>query len=154
MEIGLRLGADVPFFLGGDNAWVEGVGEQLTPIELPAAEFIVIKPPAGASTPKIFSSPELKRDSFLSTMRDFLASDCAYEFGRNDLQPVAAGLCPEIETGIRWLEQQKTYARMTGSGSAIFALASQAVDLSTLPDGWIARRCRNLFEHPLKQWRK
>ena len=144
----------MPFFLGGDNAWVEGVGEQLTPIELPAAEFIVLKPPTGASTPKIFSSPELKRDSFVATMQDFFASSCVYEFGHNDLQPVAASLCPEIEIGINWLKQQKISARMTGSGSAIFALASQAVDMSTLPNGWIARRCKNLFEHPLKQWRK
>lgn len=154
MQIGLQLGADVPFFLGGDNAWVEGVGEQLTPIELPAADFIVLKPPTGASTPKIFSSPELKRDCFFSTMRDFFASTCVFEFGHNDLQPVASDLCPEIKIGIEILRQQKISARMTGSGSAIFAKANQAVDKIALPDGWIAKNCKNLFEHPLKQWRK
>ncbi|MDD2730127.1 4-(cytidine 5'-diphospho)-2-C-methyl-D-erythritol kinase [Malikia sp.] len=154
MQIGLRLGADVPFFLGGDNAWVEGVGEQLTPIALPAADFIVLKPPTGASTPKIFSSPELKRDSFVSTMREFFASPCVYEFGRNDLQPVASDLCPEIKIGIEILRQQKISARMTGSGSAMFAKANQAVDKIAFPDGWIAKNCKNLFEHPLKQWRK
>ena len=145
MQIGLQLGADVPFFLGGDNAWVEGVGEQLTAIELPAADFIVLKPPTGAATPKIFSSPELKRDSFVSTMQDFFASSCVYEFGHNDLQPVASDLCPEIKTGIEILEKQKIAARMTGSGSAIFAKASQAVDTTALPDGWIAKNCKNLF---------
>ena len=154
MQIGLQLGADVPFFLGGDNAWVEGVGEQLTPIALPAADFIVLKPPTGASTPKIFSSPELKRDSFVSTMRDFFASTCVFEFGHNDLQPVASDLCPEIKIGIETLKQQKISARMTGSGSAIFAKANQAVDKIALPNGWIAKNCKNLFEHPLKQWRK
>ncbi|MEY5099021.1 MAG: hypothetical protein RJA36_1740 [Pseudomonadota bacterium] len=154
LRIGLTLGADVPFFLGGDNAWVEGVGEQLTPVELPDARFLVLKPPTGASTPKIFSSPDLKRDTSCSTMRDFFASGCVYEYGRNDLQPVAASFCPDIKVGLDWLESRNFHARMTGSGSAIFALASQAVDSSTLPNGWIARSCKNLFEHPLKQWRK
>ncbi len=57
----LHSGADVPFFLGGHNAWVEGVGEQLTPVSLPTARFVVIKPPGGASTQRIFSSPDLKQ---------------------------------------------------------------------------------------------
>ncbi len=60
-NIGLQLGADVPFFIGGHNAWVEGVGEQLTPIHLPPARFVVVKPPVGASTQRIFTSPDLQR---------------------------------------------------------------------------------------------
>ena len=154
LRIGVELGADVPFFLGGDNAWVEGVGERLTPVALPPADFLVLKPPSGASTPKIFSSPALKRDSSSTTIADFLASACVYEFGRNDLQAVASALCPDIQIGIECLKQQKISARMTGSGSAIFAQASQAVDITAMPAGWIAKSCKNLFEHPLKQWRK
>ncbi len=154
LRIGVELGADVPFFLGGDNAWVEGIGERLTPIALPAADFLVLKPPTGASTPKIFSSPELKRDSSCFTIDEFLASGCVYEFGRNDLQPVASALCPDIKIGIDCLKQQKISAKMTGSGSAIFAHTSQAVNATAVPNEWIAKSCKNLFEHPLKQWRK
>jgi len=156
MQIGLQLGADVPFFMGGDNAWVEGIGEQLTPVALPAGDFIVLKPPTGASTPKIFQSPALKRDSFCSTMQDFVASASVFSFGHNDLQPVASDLCPDIKIGLDWLKSQKLSGRMTGSGSALFAQTDQAikVDITTLPAGWIAKSCKNLFEHPLKQWRK
>ncbi len=156
LQIGLQLGADVPFFLGGDNAWVEGIGEQLTPVTLPAGNFIVLKPPTGASTPKIFQSPALKRDSLCSTMRDFVASASVFNYGHNDLQPVAINLCPDIKIGLDWLKNQNLSGTMTGSGSALFAPTSQAnkVDITTLPPGWIARSCKNLFEHPLKQWRK
>ncbi len=156
LQIGLQLGADVPFFLGGDNAWVEGIGEQLTPVTLPAGNFIVLKPPTGASTPKIFQSPALKRDSLCSTMRDFVASASVFNYGHNDLQPVAINLCPDIKIGLDWLKNQNLSGTMTGSGSALFAPTSQAskVGITTLPPGWIARSCKNLFEHPLKQWRK
>ena len=156
LQIGLQLGADVPFFLGGDNAWVEGIGEQLTPVTLPAGNFIVLKPPTGASTPKIFQSPTLKRDSLCSTMRDFVASASVFNYGHNDLQPVAINLCPDIKIGLDWLKNQNLSGTMTGSGSALFAPTSQAskVDITTLPPGWMARSCKNLFEHPLKQWRK
>lgn len=156
MQIGLQLGADVPFFLGGDNAWVEGIGEQLTPVALPEGDFIVLKPPTGASTPKIFQSPALKRDSLCSTIRDFSASASVFNYGHNDLQPVASDLCPDIKTGLDWLKSQKLSGRMTGSGSALFAQTNQAikVDNTTLPVRWIAKNCKNLFEHPLKQWRK
>ena len=154
MCIGVELGADVPFFLGGDNAWVEGVGERLTPVALPPADFLLLKPPSGASTPKIFSSPALKRDSPSHVVADFLASACIYEFGRNDLQPVASDLCPDIQVALDLLKRQKISARMTGSGSAIFAQTTQSVDPTAVPARWIARSCKNLFEHPLKQWRK
>ena len=139
-----------------DNAWVEGIGERLSPVKLPAAEFLVLKPPTGASTPKIFQSPALKRDSSCSTIEDFIASASVFNYGHNDLQPVAINLCPEIKIGLNWLENQNLSGRMTGSGSALFAPVSQAsiVNITTLPPNWIAKSCKNLFEHPLKQWRK
>jgi 4-diphosphocytidyl-2-C-methyl-D-erythritol kinase len=156
--IGLGLGADVPFFLGGRHAWVEGIGERLQPIELPPARFLVLKPPSGASTPKIFQSPDLRRDTKHATVADFVASESGsehmFEFGHNDLQPVASRLCPDIDVGLAWFKANGLSGRMTGSGSAIFARCSHDVDLSTLPTRWIARHCNNLVVHPLIGWRQ
>src|SRR5439155_10001968 len=90
--IGVALGADVPFFLGGRNAWVEGIGEKLTPIGLPPARFLVVKPPEGASTAAIFSDPALNRSSATAIISGFAANPFA--FGANDLQPVAQRICP------------------------------------------------------------
>lgn len=155
MEIGLSLGADVPFFLGGRNAWVEGIGEQLQALDLPAGQFLVVKPPSGASTPKIFQSPNLQRATKRTTIKVFVANgvDQIFEFGRNDLQPVAQTLCLDIEVGLQWMKNQGLLGRMTGSGSALFARVKEAVDTSTLPPGWIARNCNNLLDHPLIEWR-
>lgn len=168
LPIGLSLGADVPFFLGGRNAWVEGIGEQLHPLELPAARFLVVKPPTGASTPKIFSNPDLQRATKRTTMIDFAANDIStlnehemagriYGFGHNDLQPVAQALCPDIDQGLSWLQARGLNGRMTGSGSALFARIPgefmQMPDTSDLPPDWQSKICSNLNEHPLIGWR-
>ncbi len=154
MRIGLTLGADVPFFLGGRHAWVEGIGERLTPIDLPPARFLVLKPPIGVSTPQIFRHPALKRNTNRSIIEDFVANDGRglFEFGRNDLQGAAQALCPDIEAGLQWLSSSGLTGRMTGSGSAMFARIEHDVDLSTLPAGWSARHCNNLDAHPLLGW--
>ncbi|MFZ2859100.1 4-(cytidine 5'-diphospho)-2-C-methyl-D-erythritol kinase [Acidovorax sp.] len=152
--IGLKLGADVPFFLRGRNAWVEGIGEIITPLEkanqLPQASFVVVKPEAGLETKSIFSAPDLKRDSDSATILGFAAAH--YNFGCNDLQPVAQALCPEVTQAIRWLESRGLQGRMTGSGSAVFAQISHAVDLQNAPSGWQVRTCENLMVHPLAGW--
>lgn len=154
-RIGMTLGADVPFFIQGRTAWVEGIGEIITPIELPPARFLVLKPPAGVSTPEIFRHPDLKRDTKQAIIESFVALDAseAYGFGRNDLQPVAERLCPDITLGLRWLQAKGLEGRMTGSGSALFARLQSDVDASDLPHGWIARHCNNLRDHPLIGWR-
>lgn len=153
-QIGLALGADVPFFLCGHNAWVEGIGEKITLLEkayaLPSAHFAVIKPEAGLDTKQIFSSPMLKRDSSNATIKGFAAEH--YDFGRNDLQSVAQALCPEVKKAIEWLDLQGFSGRMTGSGSAVFARASHAIDFSSAPSAWKIKVCKNLMVHPLAGW--
>ncbi|MBO9679216.1 MAG: 4-(cytidine 5'-diphospho)-2-C-methyl-D-erythritol kinase [Acidovorax sp.] len=151
---GLALGADVPFFLCGRSAWVEGIGDIIRPLEkshrLPPARFLVVKPSAGLDTKSIFLSPALKRDSDSATISGFAAAH--YDFGQNDLQPVAEALCPEVTQAIDWLASHGLKARMTGSGSAVFAQMPHAIDLSGAPGAWQIRACENLESHPLAGW--
>jgi 4-diphosphocytidyl-2-C-methyl-D-erythritol kinase len=148
--IGLQLGADVPFFLYGRNAWVEGVGEKLMPLDLPAAQFRVAKPAAGLDTGAIFSDPHLQRDTGTATILGFVANP--YGFGHNDLQPVAQALCPDVSKALQWLTDQGLQGRMTGSGSAVFAHLPQAIAPNAAPAGWQVRDCSNLDVHPLVGW--
>jgi 4-diphosphocytidyl-2-C-methyl-D-erythritol kinase len=150
MAIGLQLGADVPFFLSGRHGWVEGIGEQITPIELPSAQFLVVKPDAGLDTKLIFSDPELKRDSETAIISGFAANTLT--FGRNDLQAVAQKLCPGVNQALAWLATQGLNGRMTGSGSAVFAHLMHAVDLQNAPDAMQVRVCSSLDVHPLLGW--
>lgn len=152
--IALQLGADVPFFLCGGNAWVQGIGDQITPLALPAARFVVVKPPDGLPTDAIFRSPTLKRNTETATIRGFAANanGPVYEFGHNDLQPVAQALCPQIGQSLDWLSMQHLNGRMTGSGSAVFAHLPHAMTLAAAPSGWQVRTCSNLVAHPLAGW--
>ena len=153
-RIGLALGADVPFFLRGRNAWVEGVGERITPIDLPAARFVVVQPDQGLETARIFSAPDLQRNTQPAILSGFAAHP--YDFGCNDLQPVAQRLCPGVFQAIEWLESQGLSARMTGSGSAVFARLKGSPGEGGLsrptPAGWTLRVCGNLDAHPLVAW--
>ncbi|WP_077001592.1 4-(cytidine 5'-diphospho)-2-C-methyl-D-erythritol kinase [Variovorax sp. KK3] len=158
-QIGLTLGADVPFFLRGRNAWVEGIGEQITPIEVPPAQLAVVKPTEGLDTHLIFSAPDLQRDTPAAILSGFAAHVAGNDdkasglgFGRNDLQPVAERLCPAVTDAIRWLGTQGLQARMTGSGSSVFAVMPQNAELEQPPSGWQVRKCSNLGSHPLVGW--
>ena len=154
LAIALSLGADVPFFLFGGNAWVEGVGEQMTPVSLPQADFLVVKPPLGVPTPAIFASTALKRDTGTATILGFAANNKIeiFEFGHNDLQPVAQQFCPQIAQSLDWLTSKQLKGRMTGSGSATFAHLMHEVNISDHPDGFIVRKCSSLQAHPLAGW--
>ncbi len=165
LAIALSLGADVPFFLSGSHAWVEGIGEKMTPIELPEAQFLVVKPSQGLSTQAIFTSPLLKRDTETATILGFAANDgggdgnienrlknTVFGFGRNDLQPVALGLCPQLGQSLDWLAAMKLQGRMTGSGSAVFAHLPHEMDIPQAPGDWKIRTCSNLKAHPLAGW--
>jgi 4-diphosphocytidyl-2-C-methyl-D-erythritol kinase len=160
-RIGLQLGADVPFFLRGHNAWVEGIGEQITPLALPPGRFVVVKPEAGLDTKSIFADPGLKRDSKPAIISGFAAhaSENAednelgvFAFGRNDLQPVAQRLCPGVTQALEWLASQGLKGRMTGSGSAVFAHLPADAPLGEAPQGCQVRVCGNLAVHPLAAW--
>jgi 4-diphosphocytidyl-2-C-methyl-D-erythritol kinase len=163
LALGTLLGADVPFFVGGRNAFVEGAGERLTPLALPPQRYVVAKPAAAIRTADIFGSPALVRDtepviltgSFASAGQ--LAEFCS-GFGRNDLQLVAEGHCPEVRVVAEWLQGRFGNSRMTGSGSAVFARVGMedqslvAWPAQALPGPWIARMCRSLDHHPLLGW--
>jgi 4-diphosphocytidyl-2-C-methyl-D-erythritol kinase len=155
-EIGVRLGADVPFFLHGHNALVEGIGERMRAVDLPPARFAVVKPPEGLATARIFSDPQLKRDTDPAIISGFAANPSGaadpYRFGRNDLQPVARRLCRGVTQALEWLGSQGLEGRMTGSGSAVFARLPAGQDLQAAPEGWTVRECGNMEVHPLAGW--
>jgi 4-diphosphocytidyl-2-C-methyl-D-erythritol kinase len=152
LQLGLQLGADVPFFLHGRNAWVEGVGEKITPIEVPPARFLVVKPPTGLETARIFKSSQLKRDTETAILAGF--AEKPFCFGKNDLQTVAQSLCPDVGLGLHWLDLQQLRGRMTGSGSAVFAHLDSGAGFECIepPAGFAVRVCKNLQEHPLNGW--
>ena len=179
LALGAALGADVPFFVGGRNAFVEGIGERLTPVDLPRQWLAVVKPPAALETRAIFASPLLVRDtepvilsgSFVDpvkaesgsmrtvkTVRAVLTvEDMTQGHGRNDLQPAAVDECPAVAEAVKWLERHFGNSRMTGSGSAVFARAGTGdLPLATfpadLPPGWEGRMCHSLDVHPLLEW--
>ena len=150
MTIGLKLGADVPFFLGGHNAWVTGIGEIMQPVKVPPARFLVLKPATGLETQRIFSHPDLKRDSDRAILSGFAAD--AFGYGRNDLQAVAQQLCPEISQALHWLKDSGLKGRMTGSGSAVFAQMLHEVETFGVPEQFQWKSCNNLSVHPLQGW--
>ena len=153
-QIGLELGADVPFFLGGHHAKVEGIGEQIAPLTLPSARFAVVKPPEGLDTRLIFAAPDLQRATPTAIISGFAADSGleVFDFGHNDLQPVAQRLCPAVTDALQWLGDQGMKPRMTGSGSAVFAVMPQDTQLARAPEGWQVRECSNLAVHPLCGW--
>lgn len=113
-QLGLRLGADVPVFVHGENAWAEGVGERLTPVVLPPQHYVVICPGISVPTREIFADPELTRSTPPITIRDFLAG-----LGRNDLELVVRRRFSAVDVLLGWLNQFGA-ARMTGSGASVF----------------------------------
>ena len=164
--IAITLGADVPFFVGGHNAFVAGIGEQLHALPsgaLPAQSFAIVKPAPAIATAAIFGSPLLVRDTDAAIVMSFLADThlavkLSNGYGRNDLQAPAEASCSDVTQVARWLETRFGNSRMSGSGSAVFARIG-AVDvpratgwLEELPAGWVGRQCCSLDQHPLSDW--
>lgn len=147
MVLGLQLGADVPFFLFGRNAFVEGIGEIMTPIDTGERWFVVLHPLVHVPTPAIFRDPGLTRNTPPITVRD-LASAVTH----NDLEAVACRQHPLIAESLNWLNQFAP-ARMTGSGSCVFARCASQEEAdrvaSRLPDFWHGFVASALNQHPL-----
>jgi 4-diphosphocytidyl-2-C-methyl-D-erythritol kinase len=153
--LGLKLGADVPFFIFGKNAFVEGIGEQIQEIALETKDFLVIFPNQGIATASIFQDPELTRDHAPITIDGFLASPQLKQ--SNDCQAVAVRICPEVKQALDWISQAVpgSEPRMSGSGSSVFAVLDPKTDsaklqnlLQTLPKGWVGRIVRGLNKNP------
>jgi 4-diphosphocytidyl-2-C-methyl-D-erythritol kinase len=156
MQLGLTLGADVPVFVFGENAFAEGVGERLQPYELPEAWYVVLSPPVHVPTAQIFTQPELTRNTISFTIRA-LPTGRSFKTGLfgNDLQPVACKLYPEIGKHLAWLEQFSP-ALMTGSGACVFAEFTTEAEakavLRQLPENMRGFVARGLQQHPLKDF--
>lgn len=145
--LGLPLGADVPVFIGGLTAWGEGIGERLTPVQLPERWFLIIHPGCAVSTREVFQSPELTRNSPLITIRAFFESG-----GRNDCERAVRRLCPEVGEALDWLARFAP-AHLTGTGSCVFAACESAIDAERLaarvPDRWKSTVARGLNASPV-----
>ena len=148
-NIGATIGADVPFFVFGRPALARGVGEQLQAVTLPVLHVVVASPGVAVATRPVFTHPDLKRDTRPLSTRVFNLN-----FGRNDLQPVAAGLAPDIDQLCDAFFAAGAHPRMTGSGSCVFALAHHASHARLLRAaleraGWRAWAVRTLQRHSL-----
>jgi 4-diphosphocytidyl-2-C-methyl-D-erythritol kinase len=146
-ELALSLGADVPFFLFGANAFAEGVGERLALLELPSAWYVVLIPPVAVSTREIFAAAELTRNSQTIKIPSFSAG-----FGRNDLEPVVCRRHAEVAAHLEWLRRFGD-ARMSGSGACVFAEFATEREarsvLSRMPAQMRGFVAKGLESHPL-----
>ncbi len=150
-RLGLPLGADVPVFVRGSSAWAEGVGEQLVPVELPERWYVVIHPGVAVPTRDVFQSPELTRNTPVITIRAFFGPEGS-SGSRNDCEPVVRARYPEVADALSWLGNFAP-ARLTGTGSCIFAAFASAMDAERVaaraPDRWRAFVARGLNVSPV-----
>jgi 4-diphosphocytidyl-2-C-methyl-D-erythritol kinase len=150
LKLGLGLGADVPVFIFGENAFAEGVGEELRAIDLPSAWYLVLTPPVHVSTAEVFGSKELTRNTIPIKIPPF-----SVEHGRNDLEPVVCRTYPEVARHLEWLKQLDSIrmAAMTGSGACVFAEFATGpaaqVALTQVPVGMSGFVARGLDRHPM-----
>lgn len=156
--IGERVGADVPFFICGRTGFVEGIGERFTPFEVPTADYEILWPGVAVSTAKIFAAPSLTRNHQTDTITIFsdrFRSCWPALPGCNDLEPVARRIEPAVGAALELLSSAGFTPRMTGSGSAVFAvrpIGRPPLNEKLLPTGWRHFSVRSLAEHPLAAW--
>lgn len=147
-QLGAKLGADVPFFIGGEHALARGIGEALTPVSLPPMWLVLAQPAVAVPTAAIFAAPELTRDTPSAKMDVFSEG-----YGRNDLQAVAIARFPEIAAALAELRKWSPLARMTGSGACVFAPFACEVEarnaFDARPPGMHGFVARTLARHPL-----
>ena len=162
--LGLRLGADVPFFVFGETAYATGIGEQLQPLPLPQRWYVVLAPRVGVPTQGVFADPDLTRDTKPHKIRGLSRGDQVFR-GRNDLQRVVMSRQPLVAAALEALEQaardvgiDPRPARMTGSGACVFLpldSESAAVTVCNRLQGRTDARiltARSLPRHPLREW--
>ena len=155
MALGLQLGADVPVFVFGRNAWAEGVGEQLQEVSLEPAWYLVLTPDAHVSTAEIFASKELTRDTIPTTIAAFSGVQPGEEqegLFHNDLEPVVCQRYPAVASSLEFLKKFGQ-ARMSGSGASVFvAFEKQAeaeLRYAELPPQHVGFLAKGLEQHPL-----
>ncbi len=129
--LGESLGADVPFFVRGKSAFVEGIGEKITAYPLPPASFVVIQPQCHIATDKIFSNPRLTRNSKAITIRDLKALGLPFG-GLNTMQSLVVNAHKEVMQTLDWLRHHSSTARMTGSGSSLFSVFDNLQEASKI----------------------
>ncbi len=148
-SIGLALGADVPFFVHGENAFVSGVGERIAPVSLPVQWLALAMPGVGVSTAEVFAAPALTRSTPSAKINVFSEG-----YGRNDLAAVVQAKVPDVARAMTALRRASPHARMTGSGSCVIAPfgdeRSALAAVAALPDGIAGTVVRTLARHPLK----
>ncbi|SDH61607.1 4-diphosphocytidyl-2-C-methyl-D-erythritol kinase [Duganella sp. OV458] len=152
MDLGLPLGADIPFFIFGETAFAEGVGEALQAVQAPECWYVVIEPGVMVPTAAIFGSEQLTRDTPPVNITDFSSHSIKLGFGKNDLQQVATKLFPPVAEAVEWLGAYGD-ARMTGSGACVFSAVATEVDadavLAKVPAKWKAWKAKALPRHPM-----
>ena len=150
MQMGLGLGADVPVFIFGQNAWAEGVGEILSPIDLPEKYYVVLTPPAHVSTAQVFANSTLTRDTKPLKIADF-SRDANLEIFKNDLEAVVCKEFPAVAATLNWLNQFGL-ARMSGSGASVFVAVNskQSADelLAKKPANTTGFVAKGIVKHP------
>lgn len=149
-RLGLQLGADVPVFIYGRAAWAEGVGETLTPVELPEPWYVILCPPVHVDTGEIFGAPELTRDQHPIKIRDFLERKTG-----NVCEAVVRARYPAVAEALDWLSRFGS-ARMTGTGSCVFSAFDNEADARDVADrfpaGWRGAVAKGLNLSPLRRF--
>ena len=150
-HLGLKLGADVPIFVHGRNAWAEGIGEHLTFIDLDQKQFIILKPDCFISTQLLFSQKTLTRDTKPTKF-------CAYQlkpsdFG-NHFEPLARSLYPQVDEAMQYLDQFGK-AKLTGTGACVFVEVTEKMNVSEVLNHspYKAYLVNSLNESPLIQFK-
>ncbi len=154
IDIGLPLGADVPLFLHGTSAWAEGIGERLTPVQLPPAWYLVLVPDCQVSTAAVFGHRQLTRNASPITIRAFLEPGGSGQSANNSCQGVVEALYPQVKAARQWLDHYAP-TRMTGTGACLFARfdtedQAQAVR-AQIPDPWDGFIAKGINQSPLYQ---
>lgn len=152
--LGESLGADVPFFVHGQSAFVEGIGEIITPYSVPDAYFLIIQPSCHIATSEIFSNPLLTRNSKAITIRDLKSLGLPFD-GFNTMQPLVVEAYQPVKEALDWLSHHSSHARMTGSGSSLFSVfdnLEEASKIAALCDpSWLTFVARGVSQSALHQ---